>query len=59
MVKRKQSNTLTRDLAERAALAVATLRARTEYDGTPAPHLRKLERRLWELTAPRELAVVS
>ncbi len=49
MVKRKQSTTITRDEAERAALAVTQLRARTEYDGVPAPHLRRLERRLWEL----------
>ena len=60
MVKQSQVSTrLTRDEAERAALAVTTLRARTEYDGNPAPHLRRLERRLWELTACRELNTAS
>lgn len=56
MMRRQVSTRLTRDEAERAALAVTQLRARTEYDGRPAPHLRRIERRLWELTVCRELS---
>ncbi len=56
MIKRDKVSTLTHGEATDAALALTQLRARTEYDGTPAPHLRRIERRLWELAAPRELA---
>ena len=51
MIKQKQSTTtaLTRDEAQDAMLAIATLRGRTEYGGTPAPHLRRIEARLRRL----------
>lgn len=49
-MKPEEITTLTPKETEEIALAMTTLRARTEYSGHRAPHLRRLERRLWELT---------